>query len=295
MKNRSQLTGVTCVILSAVLFGTMPLLARTAYAHGSNAYTVAFTRFLFGSIILGMIVSLMPGQSLKISKAQLLTLLRLSAPYALTPVLLYASYTYIDSGLATTLHFTYPVAVMLIMAVFCKSRPNARQIVCAALCAAGLILLYTPNGQSSLKGILVAVASGIAYAVYIVLLGRSSAHELPSMVLAFWVSLFSAAEIGLIALCSGNLTFAPDAAGWAAELAMALVATVFALVLFQKGVFLCGEVRASLFSTFEPLTGIVIGVIVFHEALSLKVVLGMVGILAAAVLLVIPFGEKNDA
>lgn len=69
-------------------------------------------------------------------------------------------------------------------------------------------------------------------------------------------------------------------------------ATVFALILFQKGVFLCGEVKASLFSTFEPLTGIVIGAVVFHEALSVKEIIGMAGILAAAVLLVLPSGKQ---
>ena len=288
MKNIKNQIGVIYVILSAILFGTMPLLARIAYAHGSNAYTVAFTRFFFGSIVLGIIILALPDCAIKISKRQFLTLLKLSVPYALMPILLYVSYTYIDSGMATTLHFTYPIAVMLIMVIFCKARLDAKQIICAVLCVGGMALLYTPNGQISVPGILLAVASGIVYAVYIVLLGKSTVKELHSLVLAFWISLLSTAEIGLIAFFSGNLVFRLDATGWAAEVGMALFATVFALVLFQKGVFLCGEVKASLFSTFEPLTGIVIGVIVFHEVLSIKEMIGIIGILAAAVLLVIP-------
>ncbi len=288
MRNIKNQTGVIYVILSAILFGTMPLLARIAYAHGSNAYTVAFGRFLFGSIVLGVVTLFVPDCAVKISKSQFLTLVKLSAPYALMPILLYGSYTYIDSGMATTLHFTYPIAVMLIMVVFCKTRLDAKQIICAVLCVGGMALLYTPNGQMSVRGILLAVGSGIVYAVYIVLLGRSPAKKFHSLVLAFWISLLSAIEIGLIALLSGNLVLHLDAAGWAAEIGMALFATVFALVLFQKGVFLCGEVKASLFSTFEPLTGILIGAIVFHEVLSVKEMIGMIGILAAAVLLVIP-------
>ncbi len=288
MRNIKNQTGVIYVILSAILFGTMPLLARIAYAHGSNAYTVAFGRFFFGSIVLGVVTLFVPDCTFKISKSQFLTLVRLSAPYALMPILLYGSYTYIDSGMATALHFTYPIAVMLIMVVFCKTRLDAKQIICAVLCVGGMALLYTPNGQMSVRGILLAVGSGIVYAVYIVLLGRSPAKKLHSLVLAFWISLLSAIEIGLIALFSGNLVLHLDAAGWAAEIGMALFATVFALVLFQKGVFLCGEVKASLFSTFEPLTGILIGAIVFHEVLSVKEMIGMIGILAAAVLLVIP-------
>ncbi len=292
MKNVKVQVGVIYVILSAVLFGTMPLLARTAYAHGSNAYTVAFGRFFFGSIVLGIVVLALPGCRLKVSRNEFLSLLKLSVPYALMPILLYVSYTYIDSGMATTLHFTYPVAVMLIMAVFCRIRPDARQIICTVLCVGGMTLLYTPDGQISMQGILLAVGSGLVYAVYIVLLGKSAARKFHSLVLAFWVSLLSAAEIGLIALLSGNLVFHLDTAGWAAEVGLALSATVFALVLFQKGVFLCGEVKASLFSTFEPLTGIVIGAVVFHEALSMKEIIGMAGILAAAVLLVLPSGKE---
>ncbi len=291
---KSQL-GVFYVILSAVLFGMMPLLTRIAYAHGSNAYTVAFGRFFFGSIVLGLICSVLPGCSIKIRKDQFLALLKLSAPYALMPILLYSSYTYIDSGMATTLHFTYPVAVMLIMAIFFKSRPDAKQLICAILCVGGMALLYTPNGQVRVGGILLAAASGMIYAVYIVLLGKSTVKSLHSLVLAFWISLLSAAEIGIIALFSRNLVFSLDTTGWAAEIGLALLATVFALVLFQKGVFLCGEVKASLFSTFEPLTGIVIGVIIFHEGLTAKELIGIIGILAAAVLLVMPAREPQIA
>ena len=288
MKEDKSHLGVFYVILSAVLFGTMPLLTRIAYAHGSNAYTVAFGRFFFGSIVLGLICLVLPGCSIKIKKEQFLALLKLSIPYALMPILLYASYTYIDSGMATTLHFTYPVAVMLILAIFFRSRPDTKQIICAILCVGGMALLYTLNGQVRVEGIILAVASGIIYAVYIVLLGKSTVKGLHSLVLAFWISLLSMAEIGIIALFSKNLVFSLDAAGWTAEFGLALFATVFALVLFQKGVFLCGEVKASLFSTFEPLTGIIIGVVVFHEELTAKELAGIIGILAAAVLLVMP-------
>lgn len=286
--------GSLYVILSAVLFGMMPLLAKVAYAHGSNAYTVAFGRFFFGSIVLGIVTLFVPDCTVRISKRQFLTLVKLTVPYALNPVLLYVSYTYIDSGMATTLHFTYPVTVMLIMVIFCKTRLDAKQIICAVLCVGGMALLYTPNGQISVQGILLAIGSGIVYAVYIVLLGKSTVKELHSLVLAFWISLLSAIEIGLIALFSRNLVISLDAVGWAAEVGLALFATVFALALFQKGVFLCGEVKASLFSTFEPLTGIVIGVIVFHEVLSIKEMIGMIGILAATVLLVLPLDSARE-
>ena len=286
--------GSLYIILSAILFGTMPLLAKVAYAHGSNAYTVAFSRFLFGSIMLLIVIFMLPGCSARIDKYHMLELLKLSVAYALMPILLYTSYNYIDSGMATTLHFTYPVAVMLIMVIFYKSRLERKQVICAIFCLIGMSLLSSPDSHPSALGILLAVGSGIVYAVYIVLLGRSTAKELHPLTLAFWLALFSAAEIGAVALVSGNLVFSLDEVGWVAEIGMALFTTVFALVLFQRGLFLCGEVKASLLSTFEPLTGILVGVVAFGETLTLNKILGIIGVLLSAVLLVLPLGQRVE-
>ena len=44
--------GELCVITSAVLFGLMPLFAKIAAEHGSNAYMSALGRFFFGSVVL---------------------------------------------------------------------------------------------------------------------------------------------------------------------------------------------------------------------------------------------------
>ena len=44
--------GELCVVTSAVLFGLMPLFAKIAAEHGSNAYMSALGRFFFGSVFL---------------------------------------------------------------------------------------------------------------------------------------------------------------------------------------------------------------------------------------------------
>lgn len=289
----SERAGSVCIVLSAVLFGIMPFLARVACSQGSNAFSVAFGRFLFGALILMVIIFLMPDCSIRISRKALAEIIKISVFYAVVPILLYCSYDYIDSGLATTLHFTYPVAVILILALFYKTRMDPRQILCTILCVIGIFLLYSPNGEISLWGIFLAVLSGILYAVYIVQLGKSSVKELSPLVLSFWLSLFSVIEIGLIALAFGKLTFDITPAGWGAEFLLAILTTVLALVLFQKGLVLCGEVKASLLSTFEPLTGIIIGVLAFQEVITGRQCIGIIGILAAALILVLPFSRLN--
>lgn len=283
-KNNKRNWGAFYVIGSAVLFGLMPLFTKTAYQYGSNAYSAAFGRFFFGSLIL-LAVILIKRTGLRLKRRQLLRIFELSLLYAAMPVLLYESYNYLNSGLATTLHFTYPVIVIVIMTLFFGNKINIKQIICTVLCAVGMILMCDPGDSAHTVGIVLAVVSGLAYALYIIFLGRSDLDSVPALTLCFWLSLFSAVEIGIAAVIAGKMSFTISPQGWIAEFMLALFCTVFALMMFQKGVFLCGEVKASLLSTFEPITGAVVGVIVFRESITLKTALGIAAILLSAVLL----------
>ncbi len=291
-KKYSSSVGPGAVILSAVLFGAMPLMAKRAFALGSNAYTTAFGRFATGAVIAGLVILLHPKQTIRVSKKQFRALLLLSLFYAATPVLLYSSYQSIDSGLASTLHFTYPVAVMLLSALLFRERIGRRELLCAILCMAGVLLLYTPGAKTDTSGVVIAALSGLVYAGYIVALDKSGLKGLSVLTMTFWLSLLSAAEIFAFSLCTGNLTLYLPKAVWPPYLGLGLFATVLALALFQIGVFLCGPVKASLLSTFEPLTGVVIGILVFHETLTAKSTCGLLLILLAVILLALP-AEKQ--
>ena len=285
---KGNLLGPGASVLSTVLFGTMPFMAKTAFRLGSNAYTTAFGRFSTGAVVSLLLILILPKESLRVSIAQLRTLLLLALFYAATPVLLYSSYTRIDSGLASTLHFTYPVAVMLLSVLFLKERIGTRQALCAGICTLGILLLYQPGAHMDPSGMAIAALSGIVYAGYIVALGKSGLKGLSVLKLTFWLSFLSALYIFVFSLVSGNLVLALPAQVWVPYTGLGVFATVLALALFQIGVFLCGPVKASLLSTFEPLTGILIGAILYHEALSLRTCLGIGAILGAVVLLALP-------
>ena len=264
------------------------LLTKTAFSYGWNAYTAAFGRFFFGAIISILAAAILPGTSLRLGRKQLQKLLPLSLIYAANPVLLYHSYRYVSSGLASTLHFTYPVIVMLMMALLFHSRPQKKQIVCVILCALGILLLYRPDGQKGSFGMALALASGIVYSFYIVLIGKNSLNGLSTLTFTFWISLFGAVETGIFAALTGHFNFSPAWQGWLAEAGLGLFASVIALALFQRGVVMCGEVKASLLCTLEPLTRVVIGLTVFREKLTLAVTGGILLILLSVLLLVAP-------
>ena len=287
--NKSTLNerlGPLFAILSAVLFGTMPLFAKIAYAYGCNSYTAAFGRFLFGAAASGLIIGIHPKLSFRITATEFKSLLLLSLFYAATPVLLYESYQTISSGLATTLHFTYPVIVMVLGAILFRSVLHVKQIVCLLICMSGILCFYRPGAGEGTTGMFLAVFSGLTYALYILFLGKSGLKQLHVMTITFWISLLSAIEIATFAMLGGKLLLTVPWQGWAAVGCLGLFATVLALALFQLGVFLCGEVKAALLSTFEPLTGVILGIGIFHETLTLRITAGILLILLSTVLLV---------
>lgn len=296
MKNGklSEGTGALFVILSAVLFGTMPLLTKTAYSYGGNTYTVAFGRFVFGTLTTAAIVALSPKLSFRITGRDFRQLLAVSFFSAVTPLLLYGSYRYVDSGLATTIHFTYPVSVMVLGTLFFRTRLQRRQLLCLLICAAGIICFYRPGQTGDVKGMVIAFLSGVTFALYILLLGKSGLGHLPMLTLSFWMSLLCAAEIGVFSAAIGQLRLDMPWRAWAAVAVLGVCVAAIAQVLFQTGVFLCGEVKASLLSTFEPLTSVVIGVLIFHEAVTARVGVGIVLVLLAAVLLVVKPGKQVE-
>ena len=291
----SERMGALFVVLSAVLFGCMPLLAKIAYAHGCNSHTVAFGRFAFGTVATALIIALSPGMTFHVTGPVFKRLLMLSVFYAVTPLLLFGSYQRIGSGLATTLHFSYPVIVMLLGVLLFGTKLEGRQLVCLAICAAGVLSLYRPEAGGEAAGMVMAVLSGLTYALYILLMGKYGPKELPVMTITFWISLLAGAEIGVYSAVTGQLILPSAWQAWTAIAVLGVFVAALALALFQAGLFRCGEIRASLLSTFEPLTGVIVGILVFRESMTLRIGVGMALILFSAVLLVVGPSRDKDS
>ncbi len=114
--------GMLFSVMSAVIFGFTPLIAKSIYGFGFSFYSVAFGRFLIGSLYLFIIVKLQHKHKILLPPKQLFHILIISVFYALMITFLYSSYEYIDSSTATTLHFSYPVFVILTAALLFRKK-----------------------------------------------------------------------------------------------------------------------------------------------------------------------------
>ncbi|MCI8870154.1 MAG: DMT family transporter [Lawsonibacter sp.] len=276
--------GVVLTILSAVLWGLNPLFARTVYAGGGNAATLAFFRMFLGTGFMALVHLGLTRTGLGVTRAELKKLILCSVGYAATPVLLLSSYNYLPSGLCTTIHFVYPVLVIAGTILFCHEKVSRWKLLCCGLCAAGIVCFYTPGGEISAFGIGIAFVSGVTYAFYIVYISASGLLELPVYKVTAYLNLISAVLIGAFTALTHQAALPTTPVSIGVLLCFALVAA-FASAAFQLGTKYVGPQSSSLLSTFEPLTSVVVGFLVYRESLTFRSVLGIVCILLSVILL----------
>ena len=285
--NRITVKGYFCIIASAVIFGCMPLGVKLVYAEGVNSLSMVLLRNFLPLPLLALLARREEG-SLKLPKGSLAeTLLIALFSGCLTAILLFSSYNYISSGTATVFHFIYPAATVLGSALFLKEKVSHGSLLCILICTAGIALFYNPADPIDPRGSALALLSGITYATYILLLSRYHYKDMSGFKLSFYVCLFTAVFLFLVGLFTKQLAFPQSVRGWLLALLVACAISVGAVVLFQQGTFLIGGQRASILSTFEPITSIIVGALAFQEAVSARTLIGSVLVVLATVLIAV--------
>ena len=277
--------GFSLIILSAVVFGMIPLIVRSVNDCGSNSIMTSFLRFALSLIPLYISVRA-KGASLAITKSEAAKILLIAVcGFGGTSVLLFLSYHFIPSGMATTIHFVYPVVVILGSVIFLKQKLSRLKLLCVALCFGGILLFYN-GGDGTLDplGMLFAFASGITYSFYIVYLDFSGLAKMEPTRMIFYMNTFSALMVGSLAVATGSFTLDISLKGWILALLLAISVSFLAVRSFQMGVRYIGPQNAAILSTFEPITSLVVGILVYQEALTAAGIAGCVLILSSVVI-----------
>ena len=284
---RPVFKGYIFVIVSAIIFGTMPLMAKFIYAEGVNSISLVLLRNLLALPVLAAAASL-SGNSLKVSLRDMprISLIALMG-CCVTPLLLFSSYNHMDSGTATVFHFIYPGVVVLIEFLFLRKKITLATVFSLVLCLGGICLFYTPGNPIGLTGSIYAFSSGVTYATYVVLLAYFSRKELAGWVLSFYISLVCSVVLAAVCVISGELALPVSLKGWGLCLVFALAVNVGAVVLFQAGTRIIGGERAAILSTFEPITSVIAGAMVFGEVIGIRAGIGTLLVVGASVLITV--------
>lgn len=282
--NSKTAKGYVFTILSAVIYGCMPLMAKYIYAEGVNPLSLVFFRNVFSLVPLALLAYRQRG-TLKIPKKLLPTISLIAfLGCSITPVLLFSSYRFIPSGTATVFHFAYPAIVVLAEILFLRKKHHYSSLVSVVLCVIGIGLFYEPQQSLNFSGSALALLSAVTFASYVVILSHFDSSKVSGFLFCFHLTLISSVILFVVCLVTKSFTLPATALGWGLCILFSLLVTTGAVVLFQQGVFLIGGERASVLSTIEPITSVLIGFLVFSEALSFRVLMGTLLVVCASVL-----------
>ena len=285
--------GILYTVISSAAFGFMPIFAKIAYKGGANALTVLFLRFFLASLIILPYI-IYKKKDFRINKSQLIHIIFLAIiGYTATAYALFLSYNYISVGLATTLHFIYPVLVTVFAAILYKEKLYFSKIISLCLSVFGIyILIGNGNIILNFKGVILAIFSGLFYAYYIVGVSHSEVKKIDSFVLTFYLSVISAVCFFILGTISGQLSFDIKPYSFLASGGIALVSTVLALTMFLKGIKIIGPSNAAILNTLEPIVSIILDVLILEEKLSFSIVIGCIFILFSVIILTLGQREK---
>jgi len=279
--------GTLLVILSALCFAFMPIFGKMAYAYGANSFTVLSYRFICASILL-FIYLRVKKISMKISLTQVGYILCLSlVGYVMCSLTYFMSFNYINVGLSAMLLFTHPALVVVLSYFIYKEEMYIEKIISVVLTLIGIYLLGDIGGGNiNLKGVGLGVIASIAYSIYILGVNGKPLKELNSFVVTFYICSFSAIFITIWGGLTNKMIWVQNYKSMTFIVLLALISTVVAMLSYVQGIKLIGPSKAAIFSTVEPVLAFIMGVILFKEGITLRLIIGCCLIVSSMLLIV---------
>lgn len=280
--------GFFLAIVSGASFGLIPLFTIPVIATGMGYCSIILYRFLFGAIF--MLAFLLYRQvSLRISWADFGRISMLSLLYIICAITLFVSYDYISSGVATSLIYTNPIWCTVIGLLFLHERLSPKKGVALVLATLGVMLLsgfFADDARFSAWGVFLGLCSGMGYGAYLVLLPRLKISKMPSLKLTFYIffTAFLYTAVYVLAF-EGGIRPITGTASWVNLLLLGLLPTAFSNICVTMALRIVDTTIVAILGAFEPLTAMVVGVLLLGETCGTATVAGGILILISVAML----------
>jgi drug/metabolite transporter (DMT)-like permease len=282
--------GIAFIVVSALAFGAMAIMARIAYAAGVDTTTLLALRFAIAAVCM---LALLRARGVALPRGSHLAALVLlgALGYGGQAFSFFTALTLAPASLTALLLYLHPALVALLAAWLLRERISRVKLVALVAALCGMALTVAPalaaGGVAAFPRIGAGIAFGIAaasiYAIYIVASTRVAAHVAP-MAMATVVIASAAVLFATVAIARGP-QWPQSVEGWLAVAGIALVSTVAAISLFFAGLARIGPTQASTLSTIEPVFTVLLAAMLLGESIAPIQLVGGALILGAVLLL----------
>lgn len=296
-QTHSGIRDLLLILFGALCISFAPVFVKLIGPDKIGPTAIGFWRLAIGSAIL-LGVTLVQRHPLKLPRS--------AYPFAALAGLMFAadmflwtrSIFYCGSGMATILSNTQVFASAVLSYFVFKERLTMKFFLAAVSAFLGVALLVGLGSgdvaftERYVLGVSLGIASGLAYANYLIALKKAGHHpDLSTTVtLIAWSSAFSALFLGISAAVERTTVMPPDLRTWLCLIGAGIVAQTLGWLAITASLPRLAASRAGLALLLQPTLATVWGFMLFGERLSLVQMLGAVVTLTA-----IYFGSVRQA
>lgn len=277
------------VLLAGILWGMMGIYVRRLNAAGFTTIEIVAVRSVVTALLLFLVLFFYNWKMLKICIRDIWC-------FAGTGILsiVFFNYCYFKAitmtslSVAAVLLYTAPAIVMILSAVFFHEKITAVKLIALVATFIGCVLVTGLVGSTeslNAAGILVGLGAGLGYALYSIFSRFALERGYHSLTISFYTFVF--ASIGVLPLADVQKIYGAcveDIGMLGFYLVFALVSTVIPYILYTLGLTALENSKASIIASVEPVAATVLGIVLFHEKMTVNIVTGIVLVLGAIVI-----------
>ena len=266
------------IIIASILWGFAGIFAKKVV--GMSAQGIIFYRVTFALIILSIFLYL-SGNMHKIKlKDKKIYLLLFSIFQIATMLTFFIAILKASVSVAVLLLYTAPVYITVLSPLLLKEKSTKTGLFALVLSISGIFMIVDIEKiDLSLQsiGIFAGIFSGISYALQI-MISKYVSHTYSGYTQAFWsfvIAMLILLPAGIVQFDAvhGNITYL---------ILLAIFPTILAVSLYFNGLNKVKASSASILGLIEPLSAVILAVLILDEKISLPLILGGALILAGA-------------
>lgn len=277
-------------VLAGVLWGIISIFLKNLVNAGFTSMQVLAMRSVLSALFMFIFLLCKNKKLLKIELRDLWMFVG-TGVISLTFFSVCYFHTIIESGssVAVILLYTSPVFVLLLSALLFKEKITKFKIIALVLTFAGCILVSGAGGENhlSFRGFLIGLCAGLGYALYSIF-SRFALKKYDSLTVTFYTFLFS--SVSAVPLSNiGQITPLLNSTSVLLLCGIAFVCTVLPYIFYTYGLTGLENSKAAIFVTVEPLVGTLVGILLWHEEITLFKACGILFIFMALL-----FNQKDS-
>lgn len=285
--------GLIFTLLGAFLFSAKGVLAKWAMPLGADALDILGLRMAFAvPIYIGLVwFQSKKNKQLEVSeqKKSLTTIqwrkiLFLGfIGYYLSSMLDFHGLQYVSAGLERMIIFLYPSFVLILSVLIGKERFNGRNFVALFCSYVGIAFVYLGDTdfdpEMGLYGSLLILTSAFVFAIFLIV-GEGLIKEIgPARFTNYGMIVAGILVLSHFFLAGHSFNFSNKV--YLAGFLLGVFGTVIPSYCMNKGISILGSSRASIFSTFGPISTLALGVIVLGESFGVLETIGITFVISS--------------